>query len=74
MEPKDNLIKNMKQLIDILEKDGTKGESILKTGDVLAALEVFVFATYTNDEQEVIFSQARTKMDNKAEGEPDTQR
>ena len=72
----DKLIAEMAEFIAAVresERGTTYNESVivLKTGDVLAALEVFTFANFTEDEQEVIFARARKSME---DSEPPTGR
>jgi len=47
-----------------IREDEQRVTIILKTGDVLSALEVFTFANFTDAEREVIFSRARKAIDN----------
>lgn len=65
------LISEMTELIDVIQNTQTvripmiipeyhdRNSLILKTGDLLGALEVFTFANFNESEQEVIFSRAR---------------
>ena len=66
----DKLVDEMTKFIQVvLQKDPIGNEEkqrvsiILKTGDVLGALEVFTFANFTDAEQEIIFSRARKVID-----------
>ena len=62
----DKLVQEMVGLLDAIREDKQKGNAngvLLKTGDVLGALEVFTFANFNDSEQEVIFSRARTRIE-----------
>lgn len=66
-ESVNKLVKEMVTLIDVIRENKQTGEMqqlvMLKTGDVLGALEVFTFANFTDKEQEVIFSRARNEIE-----------
>jgi hypothetical protein len=66
-ESVNKLVKEMVTLIDVIRENKQTGEMqqlvMLKTGDVLGALEVFTFANFTDKEQEVIFSRARKEIE-----------
>ena len=73
----DKLVLEMITLLDALREDKQKSNAnavLLKTGDVLGALEVFTFANFTDSEQEVIFSRARTRIEPIDEESPKTPR
>jgi len=53
------LADEMQILTDAIRQNKHQNEVLLKTGDVLGALEVFTFANFNDPEQEVIFSRAR---------------
>jgi len=74
----DKLVDEMKTLINAIhqeESDQTWLEQVvLRTGDVLAALEIFTFTNFSDSEQEVIFTRAKTKIEKHKDNEPATER
>ena len=74
----DKLVNEMKTLINAIHQEKSDEtwlqQVALKTGDVLGALEVFTFANFSDTEQEVIFTSAKTKIEKHEDNEPATER
>ena len=57
------LLIEMKALIEAIRADDGSATIIIKTGDVLGALQVFTFTNFNDSEQEIVFSCARAEME-----------
>jgi hypothetical protein len=68
----DRLVDEMTKLIQTIIEDENRLNVILRTGDVLGALELFTFGNFNAAEQEVIFSRARRMTDSFPPEEPPT--
>ncbi|VVB55268.1 Uncharacterised protein [uncultured archaeon] len=79
-ESANKLVIEMRKLIEVIKQHDwaikvpeLDNQTVLRTGDVLGALEVFTFANFNEGQQSVIFSRARTVTE-PTEKEPETQR
>lgn len=57
------LLVEMKALIEAIRANDGSASIIIKTGDVLGALEIFTITNFTDIEQEIIFSCAKAEIE-----------